>query len=235
MADETTAVQDNNETATNAPVNDGLPQDPITVQAEQLAAEEAKEQSEEQNGMMSTNSESVGDASKEEKTESAEKHKTYNETEDPSGYKDFTLPQGFVQDDEAIAQFKGIAKQSNLSQEQAQQMVNLYADLQAKQQAQYTRGVMELNAKWADELKSDRDIGGAKLKTAKERVNAALRKYGSDQFIAEIGQFNLGNWPSLFKFIHKMSLVADREDVMPRVNRGGSMKNSLAAMFPGIE
>src|SRR5215813_4406120 len=51
----------------------------------------------------------------------------------PADYKDFTLPEGMTVDQDTATSFKAVVKEYGLSQEQAQKLVDMQAQLAAKQ------------------------------------------------------------------------------------------------------
>lgn len=73
----------------------------------------------------------------------------------PESYADFTLPEGMIFDRESAADFMAIAKKLNLTQEQAQELVDVYGTrmqgAQAKQQEQIQGWMKESEKKYKPE------------------------------------------------------------------------------------
>lgn len=96
----------------------------------------------------------------------------------PEKYADFTLPDGFTADKEMMGAAGELFKKMNISQDGAQQLVDLYAkNLQAAQEAPF-KAYIDMKQGWTDEVntKYGKDIAeGGKHFTA---VGGLLEKLG---------------------------------------------------------
>ena len=119
---------------------------------------------------------------------------TDNPTGAPESYADFTVQEGLTFDKESAGEFHTVAKDLNLSQEQAQKLVDLYGTKmlgqQATQQAQAET--------WATESKKT-------FKPAEiDLANKTLGRFADKEFIELLTSTGLGNHPKmvgLFKSI----------------------------------
>lgn len=144
-------------------------------------------------------------------------------------YKPFTLPDGFVEDGEAMGRLKDIAGRHKLTQEQAQEFVTAYAELEQKRSSDTASAVARQNAEWVKEVRTHPEFGGPNYRDTGERANAVARKYGSPRLFAELRQMGLQNYPELtymFARIHK-DLA---EDASPG-NASGASAVTLSDMF----
>lgn len=81
----------------------------------------------------------------------------------PEAYSDFTIPEDMTVDPKNLEDFKTVAQDLNLTQEQAQKLVDFQAGrLKDMLQAPY-RAWHELQRQWTDAVKNDAEIGGNKL------------------------------------------------------------------------
>ncbi|HHE1859533.1 TPA: peptidase, partial [Salmonella enterica subsp. enterica serovar Strathcona] len=75
----------------------------------------------------------------------------------------FTAPEGQELDTSALAQFEPVARELNLTQEQAQKLVDVYPKVLAGVQQQQAESWQKQTEDWAAAVKADKDMGGDKL------------------------------------------------------------------------
>ena len=233
------AAQNTTETATaNAPAPGGSPDqgkqtepvrqqqqpanDPIDSFIAKGAAEKEDASDPADDGILTGKPEAQPDAGK-----TNGEGKPADKTADP--YKPFALPDGFVEDPEAMGRLKDVAGRHKLTQEQAQEFVTAYAELEQKRNADQAAGVAKQNAEWIKEVKAHPEFGGANYKDTNERAAAMVRKYGSPRLTAELRQMGVQNYSELifaFARIHK-DLA---EDASPG-NASGASAVTLSDMF----
>jgi hypothetical protein len=129
-----------------------------------------------------TESPDGAEASQEGNSEDAE------ESEEPEGapesYEDFTLPEGVTAKEEDLAAFKDLAKDLNLSQSQAQKLIDLEAkrvsEMQKAQRESIAKHLADVKEEWVSDVKK---AWGDEFDTkAADAVRAA--EIGSDEFRA---------------------------------------------------
>jgi hypothetical protein len=82
------------------------------------------------------------------------------ETRAPEEYSEFTKPDGLEFDETALADYKAFAKEQDLTQEQAQKLLEFGGErIKAMTEAPY-KAWSELQAKWTAEVKADPEVGG---------------------------------------------------------------------------
>lgn len=113
---------------------------------------------------------------------------------------EFKMPEG-VELDKALAdEFTPLAKEAGLKPEQAQKMVDLYAKAQQKQAEAYA----EAQAKWVDEVKGDKEIGGEKLPETLANAKRALDFIGDPALKELLNSTGFGNHPVLVRAFNKI-------------------------------
>jgi hypothetical protein len=128
------------------------------------------------------------------------------EQQEGQDYGAFTAPPGVDLDPVAIDEFKPVAKELGLTQEQAQKLVGVVAGMQQRQQEAHVAQVKE----WEQAVTTDKDIGGAKWPE-----NQALVARARDQFVTPelrdlMDQTGLGSHPAVIKlFVHLGKAIAD--------------------------
>jgi len=119
----------------------------------------------------------------------------------PEEYAEFTMPEGVEVDKKILDQFTPLAKDMNLSQEQAQKMVDLYASKAAEAQQQAVKALIDQRVNWRKEVKSDpnweENVGFARK---------AIDKFADDDARALLTSKEswLGDNPAILRFLEKI-------------------------------
>lgn len=164
-----------------------------------------------------------GDKTKEANAKSEEKTA-------PESYADFKLPEGTKLDDEVTGEFKVLAKDLKLPQEQAQKIVDLGGKLATKWAAQFQDAIKSTQDTWRSDLKKDSQMGGEKLA---ENIGIAQRGLNhldpSGKANALLLETGLSNNADIMRPFFAYGLTL-KEDQVVTSNSGGSI---MAAKGPG--
>lgn len=76
----------------------------------------------------------------------------------PESYGDFKLPEGFTLEGYNLDGVKDLFKESNLTQEQAQKLIDMHCDILQKQAAAQREQVMTQIKTWKHDIKSHKDF-----------------------------------------------------------------------------
>lgn len=121
-------------------------------------------------------------------------------------YEDFTLPDGWDIDANVKEKYQEVAAKHNLSQEAAQEFVDMYIDMQQKQ----TDAFLAMKDQWMEQTLNDEEFGGHKLDESARRANEAVRAVADDDFRKLLTDFGLGNHLSVMRTFNKVyDLIAD--------------------------
>ncbi|MBJ4919195.1 peptidase, partial [Salmonella enterica subsp. enterica serovar Indiana] len=93
----------------------------------------------------------------------------------------FTAPEGQELDTSALAQFEPVARELNLTQEQAQKLVDVYPKVLAGVQQQQAESWQKQTEDWAAAVKADKDIGGDKLASNLGAAQRAIDTFGTKE------------------------------------------------------
>lgn len=93
----------------------------------------------------------------------------------------FTAPEGQELDTSALAQFEPVARELNLTQEQAQKLVDVYPKVLAGVQQQQAESWQKQTEDWAAAVKADKDIGGDKLASNLGAAPRAIDTFGTKE------------------------------------------------------
>ena len=114
---------------------------------------------------------------------------------------EFVMPEGYTVDEAAVDAVTPILKELNCSQETAQKLVDLhFAQIRAMQEAQ-EKAKAETLAKWAREIKADKDIGGPNVLQNLLPGTRLLNKFGSPALTELLQQTGLDRHPAVARFL----------------------------------
>jgi hypothetical protein len=124
---------------------------------------------------------------------------------EPEAYT-FTAPDGVTLDPGAVEAFTPVAQELKLSQEQAQRLVGVYADLQQRQAEAHTAQ----RDQWAREVVADKELGGAKMVQQVEAANKVLKQFGTPGLNEILQTTGLCNHPEMIRLLARVGReVAD--------------------------
>jgi hypothetical protein len=122
----------------------------------------------------------------------------------PEAYADFTAPEG-VQLDALAGDFKALAKELNLPQDQAQRVVDLSSKLvqQAQQSQQAT--VQAAHEQWRERSRSDKEFGGPKFEENLARAKSTLDAVATPELKHLLAATGLGEHPEVIRHFLKIA------------------------------
>lgn len=124
--------------------------------------------------------------------------KDSKEADKPLEYADFTMPEGMILDQEISKEFKEHAKELNLSQEQAQKIVNLQAKHVSEMQSRIQNDFKVQVEAWKTETLTEL---GPSFKEDQKHIANVVKQFGSAEFTTLLNQTGLGNNKEVVKFL----------------------------------
>ena len=135
--------------------------------------------------------------------QSSEPEQAPVETAQPEGAPEsyeFQSPEGSdLETDSSVVQaFSEAAKKLDLTQEQAQSVLDEVAPALKQQNDGY---IENLRSEWVNSVKSDPEIGGDKLQENLGRAIRVLDAYGTPELKSLLGETGLGDNPEIIRFL----------------------------------
>ncbi|MWF13618.1 peptidase [Escherichia coli] len=128
---------------------------------------------------------------------------------------EFKPAEGQELDSAALEQFEPIARELNLSNEQAQKMVDLYGTkILPMVQQQQAEAWQKTTEQWAADVKADKEIGGDKLTGSISVAQRALDTFGDPDLKEYLNASGLGNHPGLIKFCVKVGKAMSEDGMV---------------------
>ena len=135
-------------------------------------------------------------------------------TSAPEDYEDFKAPEGIALDTEVTTEFKGLAKELNLSQDAAQKVADLGAKMAQKWATQQTEAISKAHAEWIDGTKTDKEIGGDKLPENLAMAKKALEAFGTPELRKLLNDSGLGNHPEVIRMFYRTGKAISEDRVL---------------------
>ena len=149
----------------------------------------------------------------------------------PETYETFTLPKGMEVDNKALESFVPLAKDLNLSQAQAQKVV----DYEVQRVAEFTKTQEEawqsMQEGWRTSTKSDKEIGGPAFDQSLAAAKKFLGAYGTSELIEALDATGMGNNPELIRTFARAG-KAMGEDTMAIGGSSNASKNPEDVLYP---
>lgn len=146
----------------------------------------------------------------------------------PEKYADFKLPEGLALDTGMADEFKGVAKEMNLSQDAAQKLVNLQAKYAKAQSdailSQYKQQVEGWKKETIQHL-------GAEYKKELSFAAKAMDRFGSPELKALLNDSGLANHKDVVSFCQKIG-KAISEDVFVSGKQTAQGKDAASVLYP---
>lgn len=123
---------------------------------------------------------------------------------------ELAAPEGMTLEPETTAQFETVARELNLTNDQANKLVPLAAALVQRSVDQQQAAHVTQVQKWLDESKADTEFGGDKFDTNVVAVRSAVARFATPQLKALMDQTGLGNHPEVVRLFYRIgNAIAD--------------------------
>ncbi|WP_436879452.1 peptidase [Escherichia coli] len=131
----------------------------------------------------------------------------------PEAY-EFKASEGVELDTEALKDFEPVARELNLTNEQAQKLVDAYPKILAGVQQRQADAWQKQTEGWAEAVKADKEIGGDKLESNLSAGQRALDQFGSPELKEYLNVTGMGNHPELVKAFVKIGKAMSEDGMV---------------------
>lgn len=146
----------------------------------------------------------------------------------PEDY-EFQAPEGGELNKELVDEFKPLAKELGLSQENAQKLVDFQNKAEQKKQENWNN----LQQEWMDKSQNDQEFGGQAFEENVAVARKALDTFGNDAFKEFLDFAGAGNHPEVIRFLYRVGKAVD-EDKMHKGNASDGPKDPAKILFPNM-
>lgn len=150
----------------------------------------------------------------------------------PEEYKDFALPEGNEVDAELMGEFKSIAKELNLTQEQAQRLAEIGGKIALKASGPGEEAIVaEAKNVWGKQTIADKEIGGDKLAENLSVAKKTLDTFGSPELKDLLNKSGMGNHPEVIRLFYKIGKQIGEDNVLVSGVRAPSAQNHADKLY----
>lgn len=149
----------------------------------------------------------------------------------PEAYEEFTAPEGVELDAEVLDEFKGLAKDLNLPQDKAQQVIDLGSKMMLKFAEQQQSVVAEARTVWANEAKADKELGGEKFNENLAVAKEALKAFGTPELTQLLNESGLGNHPEVLRMFYRAGKAISEDSILSG-SSGNATVDPAKRMYP---
>lgn len=137
---------------------------------------------------------------------------------------EFKAPEGFELDTEMLTKFDPVLRELDLSQEQAQKLIDFAPEfigkhVQAAAEATYSKVLKDLGYEavrdWVGQAKADKEFGGDKLQENLAVINRARDQFASPELIQMLKSTPLGNNPEMLRLFYRIGKQITPDGYMP--------------------
>lgn len=144
---------------------------------------------------------------------------------------EFKAGEGVELDTEALKDFEPVARELNLTNEQAQKLVDAYPKILAGVQQRQAEAWQKQTEGWAETVKADKEIGGDKLTANLSAAQRALEQFGDPELKEYLDSTGLGNHPALVKAFIKVGKAMSEDKVVTGGHESGG-SDLISAFYP---
>jgi hypothetical protein len=147
------------------------------------------------------------------------------------------LPEALQKDEASVTQFKAMAKELQLSGEQAQKLLDSSYALSEKKASEAKSSWEKQQKEWTDAAKADKEYGGADFEKNVSIAKKAIAKFTDEETRTFLNESGLGNHPGLLRAFFRAgkSIAEDSIATTPGGSKGAtSDEERLSTWFPNM-
>jgi len=143
----------------------------------------------------------------------------------------FKQQEGVEIDDAVVSAYSEVAKELNLSQDNAQKMLDTMASSMAERQAEQIAAVHEA---WASDTKADKELGGEKLNENLAVAKKAMDAFGTPELTTLLNETGIGNHPEIIRAFYRAGMKISEDTFVNGDSNPQSDKPMAERMYPGM-
>lgn len=131
----------------------------------------------------------------------------------PEAY-DFNFSDGYNVDTETLGKFTELAKGLDLTQEDAQKVMDLAVENMANAQKIQEQAWLKQREEWAKDIKADKDFGGEKFNETMERAKRSIANFFGEDVLTFLDATGYGDHPGLLKGLAKIDMAVGEDKIV---------------------
>jgi hypothetical protein len=153
----------------------------------------------------------------------------------PETYEPFVLPEGIKDELGMLGKFSEIAKAKNLSQADAQELVDFYhKEMFSAQHDKITRQWDALKASWSETAKTDPEIGGVNFEKNLAVAQRAIKTFATPALEETLSQYGMDRHPEMIRMFYWIGQQIKEDDKHIGGGDGGNLspEQRMAKLYP---
>lgn len=153
--------------------------------------------------------------------------KTEDDTGKPKGAPEkyeFKAEEGRTFDPKVLEAFSEVSKELNLSQDDAQKVIDKIAPTLAARQAE---ALSEARTQWIAEVKNDQEIGGTAVAEKIALANKTFESFGTPELRTLLENTGLGDHPEMIRWAHRVGKAISEDGFVS--GKGGAQPDQKDA------
>lgn len=147
----------------------------------------------------------------------------------PETYETFKVPEGSTFDEHTVSEFSQVAKELNLSQDDAQKVIDKVAPALVERQQQLLKTASE---EWRTASTNDQEFGGAKLDQNLSIAVKALDEFGTPALRDLLNETGFANHPEIIRFMYRAGKALSEDKVVSGKTPQGVENDMARRLFP---
>ena len=152
----------------------------------------------------------------------------------PEEYADFTVPENMALDETALEEFKPLAKELNLNQEQAQKLVDIASKMNQQFRTRQLEAWQATQDSWQKAAKADKEYGGDKFKENAEAARRVINTFGTPEFKQFLNDYGLGNHPEAVRMFVRISKALKEDSLVVSGNQTHKQESFAKRLYPNL-
>lgn len=141
---------------------------------------------------------------------------------------EFQAPEGQTFDNAVLDAYSEVARELNLSQDDAQKLLDKVAPvMQARQQEQ----IEAVRNEWSELSKTDKEFGGENLNANLAVAKKALDAFASPELKTLLNEAGLGNHPEIIRFMYRAGKNISEDRIVTGQQPTGSDKSLADKLY----
>lgn len=150
----------------------------------------------------------------------------------PEKYEDFAVPEGFEIAPEELERFEPLARELDLTQEQAQKLVDFEAERRKEANENAVKYWDDLNKEWVETVEKDKEVGGKNLEQSVAHSAVFLKQFGTPELRAMLKDTGTGNHVEILRVFARAGKAMSEDKVLPGGGGAGEKKSLAERIFP---
>ena len=153
------------------------------------------------------------------------------DTDTTEEYTDVTYPEGAEVDEQLLGDFQGLAKKHNLSQEAAQEFIDMQAAVAAKGMQISEEQAAARATEWVETVKADAELGGDDADSKIATARKAVQTFATPEFLQMLDSTGFGSHPEFVRAFYRVGKVIGDDTISADWTNTSKSQDRLSILY----